>query len=106
MDTAAFWGAAVLSGVCTYGIRLSFIHLLDRVRTPRTVQGLLRFIPAAVLPAIVAPALWQGGEVLADPLNPRLLAGLLAVGIAWRTRNMLATIAGGMTALWALQALA
>ena len=31
--------------------------------------------------------------------NPRLLAGILAGVIAWRTRNTLLTIAAGMLAL-------
>jgi branched-subunit amino acid transport protein len=32
-----------------------------------------------------------------------LLAGMLATGVAWRTRNLLLTIIMGMAALWILQ---
>ena len=39
------------------------------------------------------------------PQNLRLLAGTLAALVAWRTRNVLATIAAGMGALWILGAL-
>lgn len=35
--------------------------------------------------------------------QPRLYAGLAAALIAWTTRNVLLTIAGGMLALWLLQ---
>jgi branched-subunit amino acid transport protein len=35
--------------------------------------------------------------------NARLLAGLLAIGVAWRTRRVGATIGVGMAALLALQ---
>jgi len=35
--------------------------------------------------------------------NVRLLAGVLAALVAWRTKNVLLTIAVGMVALWVLQ---
>jgi len=34
-------------------------------------------------------------------LNARVLAGGVAAIVAWRTRNMLATIGVGMVVLWA-----
>jgi len=37
--------------------------------------------------------------------NFRLLAGLVGALVAWRTRNVLLTLAAGMLALWGLQAL-
>jgi branched-subunit amino acid transport protein len=35
----------------------------------------------------------------------RLLAGMLAALVAWRTRNVLLTLGVGLVALWILQAL-
>ncbi len=46
-----------------------------------------------------------GGTLNVSPGNPRLLAGALAVVIAWRTKNALLTILSGMAALWILQTL-
>jgi branched-subunit amino acid transport protein len=37
--------------------------------------------------------------------NSRLLAGLLAIGVAWVSRSTLLTILIGMVALWGLEAL-
>jgi branched-subunit amino acid transport protein len=34
--------------------------------------------------------------------NDRLVAGLVAAGVAWKTENMLATVVAGMGALYAL----
>jgi branched-subunit amino acid transport protein len=39
------------------------------------------------------------------PANPRLLAGALAAGVAWRTKNVILTIAIGMAALIMMQSL-
>jgi hypothetical protein len=37
--------------------------------------------------------------------NERLLAGLIAAVITWRTRSVLFTLGGGMATLWTLQAI-
>ncbi len=88
-------------GVLTYGIRLSFIALFGRVdEVPAMVERALRFVPPAVLAALVAPAVIvvrpEAGGLAVD----RLLAGGLAAGVAWRTKNVFATMAAGMATLW------
>lgn len=55
----------------------------------------------AGLPEILAAT----GELNLSPLNPRLLAGVAAVLVAWRTRNVWATIVVGMVALLTMQVL-
>jgi branched-subunit amino acid transport protein len=58
-----------------------------------------------VLAAVVMPLLFlQDGALEASLGNERLIAGLLAALIAWRTRNVLLVLGGGMVALWTLQA--
>jgi branched-subunit amino acid transport protein len=99
--------ALALAGLVTFAIRLSFIALLGRVEVPPLFTRALRFVPAAVLSAIIFPELVvRGGAVDVSPSNPRLLAGLVAAGVALRTRSVALTIACGMGALWAIQALA
>ena len=78
--------------------------------TVRTVEkallvpsGALRFVPPAVLSAIIFPELLLRDGAWVTPWeNPRLLAGVIAGFIAWRTRNVLLTIAVGLAAFWAL----
>jgi branched-subunit amino acid transport protein len=92
-------------GIVTYTIRLSFIVLLGRVTVRPLMQRALRFVPPAVLSAIIFPELLRPGGVLNLSLsNPRLLAGAVAALIAWRSKNVLLAIASGMLALWILQA--
>jgi branched-subunit amino acid transport protein len=80
--------------------------LLERVEIPWRVRQALRFVPPAVLSAIIFPELlWPHGALDISLSNVRLLAGLLAALVAWRTRNVLLTIAVGMGALWILQAI-
>jgi branched-subunit amino acid transport protein len=96
----------ILAGLVTFFIRLSFIVLLGRVETPPLLTRALRFVPPAVLSAIIFPEVFlREGALDVSLTNLRLIAGLMATVIAWRTRNVLLTIAVGMAALWALQAL-
>ena len=94
----------VTIGVATYAIRSSFFLLSGRLELPKFIKDGLQYIPAAVLTALVVPALVQyGGLVQLSWQNPRLVAGLLAVGVAYKTRNVLLTLVVGMVILWVLQ---
>jgi branched-subunit amino acid transport protein len=93
-------------GAITYSLRVSMFLLAGRTTLPPYVASALRYVPAAVLSAIIAPELFLPNGVLDLSLgNARLIAGLVAIIVAWRTRNVLVTIAVGMLVLWLLQAL-
>ncbi|GAA7765575.1 MULTISPECIES: AzlD domain-containing protein [Cupriavidus] len=94
------------AGLATFLIRLSFIAVEGRVRLPAWFRTALQFVPAAMLSALIAPdLLMRDGAVFVSPHNARLLAGVVAIVIAARTRSVGWTIAGGMAALIALEAL-
>jgi branched-subunit amino acid transport protein len=100
------WVIIIGMGVITYAIRLSMIVMSGQIQLSDNVQRALRYVPPAVLSAIILPEMVQPGGTLDLSLgNERLLAGLIAILIAWFTRNMIWTVAVGMIALWILQAL-
>ena len=88
----------------TFALRFSFIYLFGKVEMPAWLRRALRFVPPAVLAALVFPALtYPNGALDLSLDNIRLLAGLGGALIAWKTRNVLWTIAVGMVLFWALQ---
>ena len=98
------WLAMIGLGLLTFLTRLSFIALLERWQAPLIVQRALRFVPVAVLTAIIIPELVLPNGVLdVQPANPRLVAGLVAALVAWKTKNVIWTIAVGMAVFWLLQ---
>ncbi|MBS63097.1 AzlD domain-containing protein [Salinisphaera sp.] len=106
MADTGVWIVVLAVGALTFALRWSFIALADSLAMPAGVQRALRFVPAAVLAAILLPAIVvDDGRVALSPDNLRLFAGVAAAVVAWRTRNMLYTIATGMLVLWGLQAL-
>ena len=91
-------------GVITYLIRLSLFILPEKVMLPPWLLRALRYVPAAVLSAIILPELLLPTGTLDLSLgNERLLAGLVAAVVAWRTRNVFVIVAVGMIVLWLLQ---
>jgi branched-subunit amino acid transport protein len=84
----------------TYLLRASFLLLPAGVETPALLKRALRFVPAAILTAIWAPELLlQNGVLWLSPNNERLLAGAVAIAVAWRWRMTSVTIAAGLLAL-------
>jgi branched-subunit amino acid transport protein len=100
------WLIVLAMGLVTFGIRFVPIVLLGRIEIPLVVQRALRFVPPAVLTAIIVPELlYRDSQLDVSLANLRLLAGLLAIVVAWRTKNALITIGVGMITLWVLSAI-
>lgn len=108
MSSEAIWLAILAIGFGTFVLRVSFIELAGRMRLPTRVSRALRFLPAAVLSAIILPAVLKlpDGSLDYAPGNPKIIAALAATVIAWRTKNAVFTILGGMAIFWLLRWLA
>ena len=98
------WIVMVAGGLATYILRLSFIFILGHVELGEGPRRALRFVAPAVLSAIVLPDLMlRAGEINVGLGNYRLLAGGVAVAVAWRTKSILATLIAGFLVLVVLQ---
>jgi branched-subunit amino acid transport protein len=94
----------LLGGLITFLIRFSLIYLFGKFKIPETMQKTLRYVPPAVLSAIIFPELFlHDGTLNLSFDNTRLLAGLIAIAVAWFSKNTLITIIAGMVALLLLQ---
>lgn len=98
------WIVMITIGVLTFATRISFIVILDRRETPSIVRRALRFVPVSVLTAIFVPeVLMPTGTIDFSMSNARLIAGLIAIVVAWKTRNIVWTIIVGMGVLLLVQ---
>ncbi|MEJ5202893.1 MAG: AzlD domain-containing protein [Anaerolineales bacterium] len=101
---AALWLTILTAGLLTFLTRLSFIALFGRWQPPDWLRHALRFVPPAVLSAIIFPeVLMRDGALAVQADNFRLVAALVAALVAWRTRNVFLTIGSGMAVLYLLQ---
>jgi branched-subunit amino acid transport protein len=96
--------------LATYFTRYTMIAVLGRemyawgdAGRSSLLQRWLRYVPPAVLAALVVPAaLAPQGHLR---MGPSVWAVLLATVVAWRSRSVLWTIAAGMAAFWLFRAL-
>ena len=94
----------IACGVVTLMVRASFVIWHTKLSVPPWFTRSLKFVAAAVLPALVMPEVLFRGAAEGDFVNYyRIIAAVFALVVAWRTRHLLATLVVGMTALWVLQ---
>ena len=95
------WLIMIGLAIGTFLLRASFILVLGDKTVHPLIARALRFVPASVLSALVVPQiLTRDGVLQVSFFNPQLAAGIVAGLIAWRTKNVLFTILGGMAVLW------
>ncbi len=88
------------AGLVTWMLRASFISLVGSRELPSSSEQVLRYARPAVLAALAASAtIGSGGLVASVTLVPRLVGAGTAGITAWRTGNMLITLAVGFAAL-------
>lgn len=99
----------VTAGVGTYLLRISMLIAIDHVpASSDRFSEPLRFVPPAVLAVLAVTLIIQFTAIptprlLYEPTE--LIAATAGATTAWLTRNVIATIAVGMLALWTLQLL-
>lgn len=105
VDMDTYWPITLGIGIGTFLIRYSFILIMDKITLPEALTRMLRFIPASVLPALIVPAILLHKEhgIATFAGYPQLVGGLVAAAVAWKTKNILATIGSGMVVLWVMQ---
>ncbi len=103
MSAQAIWLTVIGLGIGTYLIRYSFIGIIGDRNLPDWLTRHLRYVPAAVMPGLIAPlTLWPeatGGV----PDLARLIAAAVALFIGAVFRSVLGAIFGGMATLYLMQ---
>jgi len=106
MDKASLWITILGMGGISFLLRASFILFSNRLSLSPVIKRSLRFVPAAVLAAIVAPALFYTDSGTFHPYNLRMMAAIIAGVVALKSKNLLLTLVVGMLSLWLMQWLA
>ena len=97
------WWVMLACGLLTFAARFVMFSDIAPKKLPDWSENVLSFVPVAVLTAIIVPNVMigmDGAPQLAG--NARLPAALFAIIVAWFSRSVLATIAGGLVSMWCL----
>jgi branched chain amino acid efflux pump len=93
-ETLIIFGMAAV----TFAVRFIPLAASGKIEFPEPVLKSLKFVPAAVLAAIIFQAVFfpTGQTLQLSWKNPYLVAGIASAIISWRTKKLLRTILLGM----------
>lgn len=101
INASYFWIVVFFLAVGTLAIRGSIIAISGKVVISDRMRELFTFIPAAIIPAIVAPMVFfHAGKVEWLGGRERLWVLLLATAVCYFTRHMVATVVFGLLSLY------
>ncbi len=97
------WSNILLLGIGTFVIRFSIIAVSAKIKISDKVKELFSFIPAAILPAFIAPMIFfHEGKIEWLYGKERLFILSGSAILCYFTKNTLLTIAFGLAALYLL----
>jgi branched-subunit amino acid transport protein len=103
MSGWTLWLTIAGMALISYSLRVSFLLLHERIAFPPLVRRALRYVPYAVLAALLVPAMFGTPQDPFEPRTIRLIAGLAGALVAWQTRSVILTLSLGMATLWLVQ---
>ena len=97
------WALIIYCGLITYLTRFSMIALIKKEMFNDRVREVLSYVPSAIFPAIIFPAIFldSSGSILIEN-NPKIIAALIATLIGIFSRSIIATIFSGLASYWFL----
>lgn len=104
IDTQTFWILTVALGVGTYLIRFSFLGLLGGRSLPDWAVVHLRYVAAAVFPAMITPMILWPAATGGTTEPSRIIAAIAAFAVGMRF-SVIGAILAGMGSLYLLQAI-
>ena len=97
------WALIIYCGLITFFTRFSMIALLKKEMFNDRIREVLSYVPSAIFPAIIFPAIFlDESGLLQLENNPKILASIIAVLIGMLSKNIIATIVAGLAAYWFL----
>ena len=97
------WLLIIYCGLITFLTRFSMIALLKKEMFNDRIREILSFVPSAIFPAIIFPAIFldNSGDFQLEN-NPKILAAIIAMLIGIISQNIIATIISGLASYWFL----
>ena len=93
----------IYCGLITFLTRFTMIALIKKEMFNDRIRDILSFVPSAIFPAIIFPAIFLNDTGLFQiEDNPKIMAAILAMVIGILSRSIIATIFSGLASYWFL----
>ena len=95
------WLSITIAGLLTYFTRMTMIALVKRDFLSEKIKAVLAYVPSAVFPAIIFPAIFINDYGAYIEMNdPKIFGALVAIIVGYFSRNVIATIFSGLLSYW------
>ena len=95
------WLSIIIAGILTYFTRMTMIALVRRDLLGEKIKAVLAYVPSAVFPAIIFPAIFINDYGAYIEMNdPKIFGALVAIIVGYFSRNVIATILSGLLSYW------
>ena len=95
------WILVFISGLITYFLRYSMISLIKKDMLSERTKTLLGYVPSAVFPALIFPAvLLENSGSFVSYNDPKIIAILIAMFVGCFSKKIIATILSGLISYW------
>ena len=95
------WLSVIIAGILTYLTRMTMVTLVDGQILSTKLKQVLGYVPAAVFPAIIFPAVFLNESGFVVNINdPKIIAATIAITVGYFAKNVIATILTGLISYW------
>jgi len=95
------WLSVIIAGILTYLTRMTMVTLVDGRILSAKLKQVLGYVPAAVFPAIIFPAVFLNESgILVNINDPKIIAATIAITVGYFAKNVIATILTGLISYW------
>ena len=95
------WLSIIIAGILTYFTRMTMIALVSRDMLGDRIKAVLAYVPSAVFPAIIFPAIFINDYGSFIEMNdPKIFGALVAIVVGYFSKNVIATILSGLISYW------
>ena len=95
------WLSIIIAGILTYFTRMTMIALVSRDMLGDRIKAVLAYVPSAVFPAIIFPAIFINDYGTFIEMNdPKIFGATVAIVVGYFSRNVIATILSGLISYW------
>ena len=95
------WLSIIVAGILTYFTRMTMIALVDRDMLGEKIKAVLAYVPSAVFPAIIFPAIFINDYGTYIEINdPKIFGAIVAIIVGYFSKNVIATIFSGLISYW------
>ena len=99
----SIWISIIIAGIINYLTRLSSVLLIKPEKLSANTKKILSFVPSAVFPSIIFPAVFLNEtSAIVELSDPKIIGFLIAVIIGYVSKNIVITIIAGLISYWSV----